>query len=661
MLSYSLENALMVAVFQLLIAGLIFCSSSAILYMQREARTFLSLVAAASFSYCLFSFLKAVILYRSLSASVGPIWPTERYFLLDAVEKAALALVGAAFIDSYARKKPGKVFWILLGCAFLLLIGVPFAANTYNPSWSGGFFLSPLLNGLWLMAVAGLVLRFRSYEQVLAGVSLLLFAAAQFLGTLPPATAETANWLWTLAAACNLAGLGLLALVVESQSSNLPIRFFLRLNLIFIAVASLLIAIVAEMERREYLSLAEQNTQELFEYLRGQVIYSSYQGLDPRKVLSSSEIVAKITADFARLADLRRVRVIYKDWGMEMEIGDDWLISHQVYRAAGQNQRRSRAEDRGRIATLTPVSIESKGEVLGSIEVDESLSTINSQVARHMRIIFLTFTAAVFIAAGLFGVTVQYAHRTIRQQFQALEATNTQLIHAERLASVGQLAGGFAHEINNPAGIILTTSDYLLREGEKRDLPEDFHDGLQAIRRQAWRVSEIVNGLLTFSRPTKLQMRRVNVNTVLTQSLVLLAPRLRDQRVHVQQNFQVELPSVSADPDRLEQVFVNLLNNATDAMPNGGEVRVETRTSPHEGADNVLICIADSGIGIAEENLESIFDPFFSTKAKGKGTGLGLSVSHGIVRDHGGVIEAESSPGRGATFRIYLPIGGTLS
>ena len=94
MLSYSLENALMVAVFQLLIAGLIFCSSSAILYMQREARTFLSLVAAASFSYCLFSFLKSVILYRGLSASVGPIWPAERYFLPDALEKAALVLVG---------------------------------------------------------------------------------------------------------------------------------------------------------------------------------------------------------------------------------------------------------------------------------------------------------------------------------------------------------------------------------------------------------------------------------------------------------------------------------------------------------------------------------------------------------------------------------------
>lgn len=658
MLSYTLENALMLAVFQLLIAGLILCSCFAVLHVQKEARRFLSLLAAAFCFYSVFSLLKVILLYRQLSVSAVSMLPENLAIVPEALQKAALVLLGAAFLCTYTGKKPVRLLLVCLSSIFVVLIGIPLAWQAYRPAQLTSIPVSGIVNGLWLAIVAGVWARSQSSRRVLATASLILFATSQILDALAAHAAEEPDWLWTAAGMCSLAGLGLLAMVVEGRSANLPIRFFLRLNLIFIAVASLLIAIVAEMERREYLSLAEQNTQELVEYLRGQVIYSSHQGLDPREVLSSPDLVAKVTADFARLSDLRRVRMTYRDWGMEMAIGDDWLISHQVYRAAGQGPRPNRTGDRGRLATLTPVSIQSRGAVLGMIEVDESLLTLNSQIARHMRIIFLTFTAAVFIAAGLFGVTVQYAHRTIQQQFKELETANTQLLHAERLASVGQLAGGFAHEINNPAGIILTTSDYLLREVEKRALPENVRDGLQAIRRQACRVSETVNGLLTFSRPSQLQKRVVNVNSVLTQSLLLLAPRFRAQQVRVLQTFEPDLPAVSADPDRLEQVFVNLLNNAADAMPNGGEVRVETMTRECNGSPHLLVCIADSGVGIPEENLKTIFHPFFSTKAKGKGTGLGLSVSHGIVRDHGGSIEAESILGQGAVFRVYLPVGG---
>ncbi|HEX7286137.1 MAG TPA: ATP-binding protein [Candidatus Angelobacter sp.] len=658
MLSYTLENSLMLAVFQLLIAGLILFSCFAILRIQEETRKFLGLLSAAFCFYCVFSLFKVILLYRQLSASALSMLPENLAILPEALQKAALVLLGAAFLCAYVDKKPVRSLLLCLSLIFVLLIGIPLAWAAYGPARLASIPVSGVVDGLWLAIVAAIFARLQTRRRVLATASLTLLAAAQILDALAVRTAEGPDWLWTTASVSSLTGLGLLAMFVESRSANLPIRFFLRLNLIFIAVASLLIAIVAEMERSEYLSLAEQNTQELVEYLRGQVIYSSHEGIDPREVLSSSELIAKVTADFARLSDLRRVRMRYRDWGMEMAIGDDWLISHQVYRAAGQVPRPNRAGDRGRLATLTPISIESRGTILGTIEVDESLLTINSQIARHMRIIFLTFTAAVFIAAGLFGVTVQYAHRTIQQQFQELETTNTQLLHAERLASVGQLAGGFAHEINNPAGIILTTSDYLLREVEKRALPENIRDGLQAIRRQACRVSETVNGLLTFARPSQLQKSVVSLNSLLTQSLLLLAPRFRAQQVRILQAFEPDLPPVSADPHRLEQVFVNLLNNAADAMPDGGEVKVETMTWEFEGSPYLLVSIADSGVGIPKENLEAIFHPFFSTKAKGKGTGLGLSVSHGIVRDHGGSIEAESILGQGAIFRVYLPVEG---
>jgi signal transduction histidine kinase len=653
MLSYTLENAFMLAVFQLLVSGLILGSSLAILYHQKEARRFLTLVAAAFCLYCLFFLLQGIFDYRSLSLPVAASPPVSLALLLQALEKGALVLLGAAFYIGFWQRRTGKGFWALV-VIFLAAAGATYLPSAGAAVWLSSESFSGLANGLFLLTIVGLNLRRLGRRSVLGATALLLLAAAQFLQAAAENT-QNVNWTWTISNASLLAGLGLFALVVEGHSSNLPTRFFLRLNLIFIAVASLLILTVAEMERRQYLVVAEQNTQELFEYLRGQVIYGSYQQLDPKEVLSNPELVHKIAADFGRLPDLRRVRVVFQGWAMEMAIGDDWLITQQIYQAGRPESQARRIEDRGRMATLTPVSIESRGTVLGSIEVDESLRHLNAQVARHMRIIYLTFTAAVFLAAGLFGVTVQYAHKTIQRQFQELEKTNAQLINAERLVSVGRLAGGVAHEINNPAGIILTTSDYLLRESAKRSLPASFHEGLEAIRRQAWRVSEIVNGLLSFSRPMKMHKEAVDLNALLRQSLALLAPRFREQRIRVIEKPVPRLPQISADPGRLEQVFVNLLNNAADAMPSGGEVVVETQECQRGGAFYLLVTFADSGSGIAPEQLKSIFDPFFSTKAKGKGTGLGLSVSHGIIRDHSGFIEAESDSGQGAIFRVYLP------
>ena len=650
MLSFTLEIAFMLKVFQLLVAGLVLSGCLTILYQQKESRKVLSLAAVAFSFYCLLFILQGALYYRSLSLPASPALSWQWQLALQMVEKTALVLFCASFFNGRLQEHPGK-FWLVVAVLFLVLTATPYLG------WQSSTAVSALMNGLCLLATSGLNLRLRTRKGLLAAVALFFLAGAQFL-QMAERFAANSNWPWSIGNASLLAGLGLVALLVESHSSNFPTRFFLRLNLIFIGVASMLILSVAEMERHEYLSVAEQNTQELFEYLRGQVIYASYQGLDPRQALASPEVVRKITADFARLPDLQRVRVNLQGWTMEMAIGDNWLISHQIYRDGQHASGKRQIEDRGRVATLTPVIIESRGAVLGSIEVDESLRTINAQVARHMRVIYLTFTAAVFIAAGLFGVTVQYAHKTIQRQFQELERTNAQLLHAERLASVGRLAGGVAHEINNPAGIILTTSDYLLRESQKRNLPESFHESLQAIRRQAWRVSEIVNGLLTFSRPTKLHKQAVDLNAVVRQSLVLLAPRYREQRVQVQEALAPNLPQVSGDPSRLEQVFVNLLNNAADAMPGGGVVKVETRDCHRGEASCLMVSITDSGMGIAPEHLPNIFDPFFSTKARGKGTGLGLSVSHGIIRDHSGLIEADNCSGQGAIFRVYLPLGG---
>jgi two-component system NtrC family sensor kinase len=228
-----------------------------------------------------------------------------------------------------------------------------------------------------------------------------------------------------------------------------------------------------------------------------------------------------------------------------------------------------------------------------------------------------------------------------------------QLLHAAKLASVGQLADGIAHEINNPAGIILTRSEYLASVIKEREALSSIHEDIEAIRRQARRIAEIVGSLLTFSRPSKLQVRRLDLNTLLTECLALLSPKFYGQKVEMHCDLDKSLPQVSGDADRLEQVFINILNNAIEAMPQGG--RLAVRTGVNAGR-NVYVQVSDTGLGITEEDLKKVFDPFFTTKQPGRGTGLGLSVSYGIIRDHGGRIEVSSVPGRGTTFKVILPL-----
>ncbi len=656
MLSYTLDNALILTIFQLLISGLIVCGSCAVLYLQKDpsVRKILGLTATAFSLYSLHFLLKASFFYQSFSLSAPATVPAQGELLVRVSEEAALVFLGLSFLFVPFAEKPHYQFWAVAGAAFALLTAGAYLAETHLPSTFSRVSPWELANGLWLAGIAALNLHRIGRTGLLAGGALGVFSAAQFLRAASRGVADK-TWLWSIESAAVLAGLGLFALVVEKWSAHLPVRFFMRLNLIFVAVASMLILLVAEMERREYLLIAESNTEELSEYLRGQLLNLHYQGIEPREILSHPDIVGKVASDFARLPDLRQVRVVFQGWAMEMTIGENWVVTQQVHPAA-PTPPGPRRDSANRVATLRPVLIEQNGKVVGSIELEQSLRTINTQIARHMQIIFLIFTVAVFVAASLIGFTAQQAHKTIQRQLDELEKTNAHLLHMERLASVGQLAGGIAHEINNPAGIILTTSDCLLREAEKQSFPERFREDLQIIRRQARRVSEVVNGLLTFSRPTALARQSIDINIVVQQSLGLLAPRFREGRVQVEERLTPALPAISADPDRLEQVFVNLLNNAADAMPNGGHIRVETKVSQVERASSVVVSVTDSGTGIAEEHLKSIFDPFFSTKPKGRGTGLGLSVSHGIIRSHGGRIEVESELGRGTTFRVYLAL-----
>jgi len=229
----------------------------------------------------------------------------------------------------------------------------------------------------------------------------------------------------------------------------------------------------------------------------------------------------------------------------------------------------------------------------------------------------------------------------------------TQLSQSDKLSSIGLLAAGVAHEVNTPLAVI---SSYAQMLSKQLQADSQKSSVLEKITRQTFRASEIVNNLLNFSRTSGTEFTEVDVNKVIADTLALLEHQFRTSRVRVQDELAEHLPLIQGNTGRLQQVFLNLFLNAKDAMPNGGTLRIAS--SNGEGV-NVVIC--DTGTGIAQENIQRIYDPFFTTKTapregQSRGTGLGLSVTYGIIQEHAGKIRVESRPGEGTTFYLDFPL-----
>jgi signal transduction histidine kinase/CheY-like chemotaxis protein len=231
-----------------------------------------------------------------------------------------------------------------------------------------------------------------------------------------------------------------------------------------------------------------------------------------------------------------------------------------------------------------------------------------------------------------------------------------QLLQAEKMAVLGQTISGVAHELNNPLASILTWAERLAR----KPAAEGLRQGLDTILHEAERAARIVRHLLTFARKRHTTRTTVDVNHVVRDTLVLRQHEQRLANVSLIDALAAGLPNVFADPHQLQQVVLNLVINAEQAMVSShGRGTLVVRSWHDAERDVVLLEIADDGPGVPEELLAKIFDPFFTTKAVGKGTGLGLTVAYAIIQDHGGLISAESAPGRGAVFRIELPTAST--
>jgi two-component system NtrC family sensor kinase len=228
-----------------------------------------------------------------------------------------------------------------------------------------------------------------------------------------------------------------------------------------------------------------------------------------------------------------------------------------------------------------------------------------------------------------------------------------QLSQADKLSSIGLLAAGVAHEVNTPLAVISSYTQMLSKQLQGDPQKSSL---LEKITRQTFRASEIVNNLLNFSRTSGSEIGDVDVNKVIGDTLALLEHQFKVAKVEVQNALTPRLPAIQGNAGRLQQVFLNLFLNAKDAMPGGGTLRVATLNG-----ESVSVCVSDTGTGIAPENIQRIYDPFFTTKTspregQARGTGLGLSVTYGIIQEHAGKIRVESNPGAGTTFTLDFPL-----
>jgi signal transduction histidine kinase len=293
-----------------------------------------------------------------------------------------------------------------------------------------------------------------------------------------------------------------------------------------------------------------------------------------------------------------------------------------------------------------------KKELIGILSLGEKRSGLsyNSQDIKLLRI--LANQSAIAIENAFAYKLVEDYAKKLEEANKELRETQAQLIQAEKMSAIGQLAAGIAHEIRNPLNIIEGARYYLYQmvDGENSEIIREY---LDYIKHEVERTNHLIDSLLKLSKMEPPHFESVNINTILQNTLVLVRKQISDSKIELITNLDPHIPRIMADPNQLWQVFINILINAIQAMPSGGKLQIDTGLCK-ERLDHVFISFRDTGVGIDEEDLPKIFDPFFTKKSTG--TGLGLSVSYKIIEGHKGKITVSSEKEKGTTFVIELPL-----
>jgi len=404
----------------------------------------------------------------------------------------------------------------------------------------------------------------------------------------------------------------------------------------------------------------------------GEVIYSPDPALVGTRVDQQSEACDGCHASGTSVAELsagRRTRV-FRDTGGSRRLGVITPIANEPACADGGCHAHAPGQ-----------------KVLGVLDVTVSLADVDRAVAAGRRsavgFALAGIAAISLLLVGLFNRWVGKPVKTLLAATQKIAAGDLehrvpvargdelgqlaasfnqmtarlaearhQVYQSNKLASVGRLAAGIAHEINNPLTGVLTYSSFLL----KRATDDETRSDLETIVHQTKRCRDIVRGLLDFARQVPPKKTLVDLNAIVDRALAIVDNQLRVQNIQLTKSLAQDLPAFAADANQLQQVVINLLVNAADACESGDrQIFIGTGLKPSNGHPAAEIKVSDNGTGISEKNLGKIFEPFFTTK-ENKGTGLGLAVCWGIVSEHGGTIDVDSKVGRGTTFSVRLPL-----
>jgi signal transduction histidine kinase len=277
-------------------------------------------------------------------------------------------------------------------------------------------------------------------------------------------------------------------------------------------------------------------------------------------------------------------------------------------------------------------------------------------------VLFVIFAACIGILVAMQLIRIESerkaraaldkAYNELSESDKRLRENQEQLVQAEKLTSLGQMAASIAHEVNNPLSGILVYTQLLTKKINSDNFSkENALEYLSKMDTELTRSSRLIRNLLDFARQSPPSLKGVNVNDVIERAIELAAFSTERKGIDIEKDLNPSLPPVMADFDQLQQVSINLITNAIQAMPEGGRLTLRTSSD----GDNLKIEVQDTGQGIPKENMRRLFTPFFTTKEKGKGVGLGLAVAYGIIQRHKGRIEVQSKEGEGTTFTIYLP------